>query len=45
LKSEEEIKELTDDNKALNKDKNFYNDELKKINAFSDPSGLTVDQI
>ena len=27
------------------KDKSFYNDELKKLNTYMDPSGLTLDQI
>jgi|TARA_B110001450_G_C17567095_1_gene459248 hypothetical protein len=29
----------------LAKDKSFYNDELKKLNTYMDPSGLTLDQI
>ena len=31
------------DHKQLLKDKGYYNDELRKLNAFNDPSGLTVD--
>jgi len=43
LKSENEIKELTEDQKNLKKDKTFYNDELKKLNTYMDPSGLTLE--
>ena len=27
------------------KDKGYYSEELRKLNAFNDPSGLTLDQI
>ena len=45
LKYEEEHKELSDEINGLNKDKQFYNEELKKMNTYNDPHGLTVDQI
>lgn len=45
LKYEEEHKELSDEMNGLNKDKQFYNEELKKMNTYNDPHGLTVDQI
>jgi len=43
LKYEEEHKELSDEMNGLNKDKQFYNEELKKMNTYNDPHGLTVD--
>jgi len=45
LKYDEEAKETNDENKNLVKDKQFYTDELRKINTYNDPSGLTVEQI
>ena len=45
LKSENEIKEHSEEQKNLQKDKSFYNDELKKLNTYMDPSGLTLEQI
>jgi hypothetical protein len=31
--------------KELSQEKEFYSKDLKKINAFMDPSGLTLDQV
>lgn len=45
LKSEEEIKDQSEDFKQMNKDKSFFAEELRKMNVYNDPSGLTVDQI
>jgi hypothetical protein len=45
LKSNKEIQEYEEEQKNLQKDKSFYNDELKKLNTYMDPSGLTLDQI
>ena len=43
LKHDKEIEELETDNKNMRKDKQFYADELKRLNTFNDPSGLTVE--
>ena len=43
MKYNEEVKETNDENKQLGKDKAFYSDELKKINTYNDPSGLTFE--
>lgn len=41
----DDIKEVMDENKGLMKDKQFYTEQLRKINTYNDPSGLTVEQI
>jgi len=43
LKHESETKEITDEHKNLLKDKSFYSEELRKMNTYNDPSGLTVE--
>ena len=45
MKYNKEIQEYEEEQKNLQKDKSFYNDELKKLNTYMDPSGLTLDQI
>ena len=37
------IKDSEKDYKNLSEDKNFYNKELRKLNTYMDPNGLTLD--
>lgn len=45
IKHSKEETELDNDFKSMKKDKSFYNDELKRLNTYNDPSGLTIEQI
>lgn len=45
IKSEEEIQQFSQEQRQIQSDINSYTQGLNKINAYIDPSGLTVDQI
>jgi len=41
----DEIATNKEEQKALVQDKHFYSEELKKLSAFMDPEGLSIDQV
>ena len=45
IKFDEELADARDELSNLKKDKLFYSGELRKLNQYNDPNGLSVDQI
>ena len=43
IKLDQELYDLQQELKQLTQDKDFYNKELKKLNTYMDPTGLTLD--